>query len=47
MINFKKKKWKKVLKSLNLRYSSFGYGDYKQSKKSPIIENLENRYMGL
>lgn len=46
MINFKKKKWKKVLKSLNLKYSSFGY-DYKQGKKSPIIENLENRYMGL
>ena len=47
MINFKKKKWKKLLKSLDLKYSSFGYGEYKQSKKSPIIENLENRYMGL
>ena len=47
MINFKKKKWKKLLKSLNLKYSSFGYGDYKQGKKSPIIENLENRYLFL
>ena len=47
MITFEKKKWKKLLKSLNLKYSSFGYGSYKQGKKSPIIENLENRYMGL
>ena len=47
MINFKKKKWKKLLKSLNLKYSSFGYRYYNQGKKSPIIENLENRYMGL
>ena len=46
MINFKKKKWKKLLKSLNLKYSSFSYGYFKQLKKSKIIENLEN-CMGL
>lgn len=48
MINFKKKKWKKLLKFLNLKYSSFGYGNYRQGRKrSPIIENLEDKYMGL
>jgi len=46
MINFKKKKWKKLLKSLNLKYSFFGYEYFKQLKKSKIIENLEN-CMGL